>query len=90
MAENSPLFAQVSKNFQLNIKNLIHLAIAAWAELNVSKINFDIGELGPDFNVDMLGIHNFTLDMAEKEFDPTDSEDMDEKHKVCPHCGELL
>lgn len=37
-------------------------AIALWADLDLSGINTDLEFLGPDFNIDMLGIHNFTLD----------------------------
>jgi DNA modification methylase len=43
-------------------------AIALWADLDLSGINADLEFLGPDFDIDMLGIHNFTLDMAEKDF----------------------
>jgi DNA modification methylase len=42
-------------------------SIALWAELDLHSINVDLADLGPDFNIDMLGIKNFTLDMAEKE-----------------------
>jgi hypothetical protein len=42
-------------------------AIAEWAELDLSGINSDIGDLGPEFDVDMLGIKDFLLDPAEKE-----------------------
>jgi hypothetical protein len=41
-------------------------AIASWAELDLSGINSDLGDLGPDFNLDMLGLKNFTLEPAEK------------------------
>ena len=41
-------------------------AIALWADLDLSGINADLEFLGPDFNIDMLGINNFTLDMSEK------------------------
>lgn len=37
-------------------------AIAHWAELDLSAINSDIGDLGPDFNLDLLGIEGFKLD----------------------------
>jgi len=43
-------------------------AIALWADLDLSGINADLEFLGPDFDIDMLGIHNFTLDMSDKEF----------------------
>lgn len=41
-------------------------AIASWAELDMSMINEDIGDLGPDFDLELLGIKNFTVDVAEK------------------------
>jgi len=44
-------------------------AIALWAELDLSGINSDLGDLGPDFDLNMLGIQDFTLDASEKEFD---------------------
>lgn len=66
-------------------------AIALWAELDLSSINADIGDLGPDFDIDLLGIRNFALDLDRGEFDPDKDEEMDEsKVKRCPHCGEIL
>lgn len=41
-------------------------AIARWADLDLAGINADLGELGPDFNLDLLGIQNFTLDFADR------------------------
>lgn len=41
-------------------------AIAAWSELDLAAINVDIQELGPDFDIDLLGIRNFVVDMSEK------------------------
>lgn len=41
-------------------------AIASWSELDLSDINTDIQDLGPDFDIDLLGIKNFTIDVAEK------------------------
>jgi hypothetical protein len=37
-------------------------AIADWAELNLANINIKLGDLGPDFDVDLFGIENFKLD----------------------------
>ncbi len=65
--------------------------ISAWADLDLSGINADLEFLGPDFDIDMLGIHNFTLDLAEKSFDPSLDDEPEEKtEKTCPHCGEKL
>jgi hypothetical protein len=40
-------------------------AIASWAELDLSAINTDIGDLGPDFDIDMLGLRGFVLEPME-------------------------
>lgn len=42
-------------------------AIASWSELDLSAINGDIGDLGPDFDIDLLGIKNFKIDLCEDE-----------------------
>lgn len=44
-------------------------AIALWADLDLAGINADIGDLGPDFDINMLGIQDFTIDVAEKDFE---------------------
>jgi len=41
-------------------------AIASWAELDLSGINSDIADLGPDFDLDLLGIKDFVLEPVEK------------------------
>ena len=41
-------------------------AIGLWAELDLAGINSDLGDLGPDFDLNMLGIKDFVLDIAEK------------------------
>lgn len=64
-------------------------AIALWAELDLMGINLDLGDLGPDFDIDLLGIKNFVLVPEDKGFDPNSTEG-DKEHKVCPHCGEAL
>jgi hypothetical protein len=47
-------------------------AIADWAELDLSAINMDLAELGPDFDLDMLGIRNFGLDFWDEGKDVVD------------------
>lgn len=41
--------------------------LGLWSELDFSGINSDIGDLGPDFDIDMLGLKNFSIDVADKE-----------------------
>lgn len=41
-------------------------AIAFWAEMDFSGINADLPDLGPDFDIDLLGIKNFLLEPADK------------------------
>jgi len=47
-------------------------AIAAWSDLDLAGINSDIGDLGPDFDIDLLGIKDFELDPADKYKDKDD------------------
>lgn len=41
-------------------------AIAEWAQLDLSSINTEVTGLGPDFDIDLLGIKDFVLEPAEK------------------------
>lgn len=40
--------------------------IAEWAELDLSSINTEMLDLGPDFDVDLLGLKDFEIEPAEK------------------------
>jgi hypothetical protein len=42
-------------------------AIASWAELDLSAINTEMLDLGPDFDIDLLGIKDFVIDLNEAE-----------------------
>ena len=48
-------------------------AIGIQADLDLKGINEDLMNLGPDFDIDWLGIKNFTLDPADKE-DPNEDD----------------
>jgi DNA modification methylase len=41
-------------------------SIADWSELNLAQINFEVPNLGPDFDIDLLGIKDFVLEPADK------------------------
>ena len=67
-------------------------AVALWAELDLGSINSKLPDLGPEFDIDNLGIKNFTLDLYDDQFEPSDLDDDDhddsnKSEKVCPHCG---
>lgn len=67
-------------------------AIANWAELDLSGINSDLGELGPDFDLDLLGIKDFNLDAPEFE-EPDQKGDpvlKEPQLKLCPNCGVVI
>jgi hypothetical protein len=50
----------------------------AWAELDLSEVNNDIGDLGPDFDIDMLGLKDFSIDPLEKFSGQEDTEDAED------------
>jgi len=56
-------------------------AIASWAELDLSGINLDIGDLGPNFNIKMLGIKDFVIEPAEK-YESDSNEKIDYTNKI--------
>lgn len=63
-------------------------AIASWAELDLSSINSQIDLLGPDFDIELLGLKNFAIDPNDLDgFNPSDSTEEDKTHKTCPNCG---
>jgi len=63
-------------------------AIASWAELDLSGINGDIGALGPDFDIDLLGIRDFSIDPSDKEGEG-DPDEIPEPAKPIVQAGEL-
>jgi hypothetical protein len=58
-------------------------ALSLWAELDLSGINTDLEFLGPDFNIDMLGLKDFEIEPADKEPKPV----APPKIINCPNCG---
>ena len=48
-------------------------AIASWAELDLAQINIDLPDLGPDFDIDLLGIKDFELEPADKFHEDEDA-----------------
>ena len=63
-------------------------AIALWAELDLSGINADIADLGPDFDINMLGIHDFGINPNFEPGSIDDQQKLDESKKhECPKCG---
>ena len=45
-------------------------ALQEWSELDLSEINLDVADLGPDFDIKMLGFENFEIEPADKEGSP--------------------
>lgn len=53
-------------------------AIAAWSELDLSGINSDLPDFGPELDIEMLGLKNFILEPLEKLNYQPESPDMPE------------
>ena len=49
-------------------------AIASWAELDLSGVNADLADFDPSFDINLLGIENFSLDLPfdDKNKNPLD------------------
>jgi DNA modification methylase len=64
-------------------------AIALWAEIDFAAINADLPDLGPDFNIDMLGIKDFILEPADKLEPGCDEDEVPEKVEPKTKLGDL-
>ena len=60
----------IEQEFKRHEDEYAHLvadnALASWAELDLSQINTDILDLGPDFDIELLGIKGFEIEPADK------------------------
>lgn len=63
-------------------------AIALWAEIDYGAINAKLPDLGPEFNIDMLGIKDFILEPADKEA-LCDEDEVPEKVEAKTKLGDL-
>jgi hypothetical protein len=55
-------------------------AIAEWSTLDLSMVNTEMLEFGPEFNIDLLGIKDFTIEPIEKfEMEDELRDDMNKK-----------
>lgn len=64
-------------------------AIAAWAYLDLSGINKDIIDLGPDFDIDLLGIKDFVLEPADKLDPQCDEDEIPDKAETRCKLGDI-
>lgn len=64
-------------------------AIASWSELDFAGINSDLSDLGPDLDVDMLGIKNFVVDPIEKLEPGCDEDEVPEHVEPNTRLGDL-
>lgn len=58
-------------------------AIASWAELDLKLIDSQLPDFDPSFNIELLGIKDFTLDFSEKEI-------KEKEPKKCLQCGTVV
>lgn len=64
-------------------------SIASWAELDLAAINLEVPTLGPDFDIDMLGIKDFEIEPADKYADK-DADEVPTQRKTDIKIGDLF
>lgn len=65
-------------------------AIARQSDLDFSMINAKLQDLDPEFDLDWLGIKDFTVDVADKDENEELEQKSKESEKTCPSCGYLF
>ena len=89
MTELPVLFQDFESDEQEYAAQVSDNAVAFWSELDLSGINTDLADLGPDFDIQLLGLKSFTLDPSDfEEPEPKDDPKLKEALlKQCPNCG---
>lgn len=64
-------------------------AIASWAELDLAALNADLADLGPDFDIDLLGIRDFVIEPADKLPPGCDEDEVPEHVEPITKLGDL-
>lgn len=64
-------------------------AIASWSELDLSDINREIENLGPDFDIDVLGLKDFVIEPADKLEPGADEDEIPAKVESKTKLGDL-
>ena len=62
-------------------------AIASWSELDMDGIDDDLDSLADDFDIDLLGIKDFTIEPMDKIPKEKELDEMIKTDKECPSCG---
>ena len=64
-------------------------AIGEWSKLDFGSINEEVGDLGPELDLDFLGIKDFKVDAADEDGLPEGDVDPDglKTENTCPKCG---
>jgi hypothetical protein len=58
-------------------------AISDWSHLDLAGINCDIVDLGPDFEIDLLGLKEFSVDLSDKlDLDEEPQEEQGKKYVI--------
>ncbi len=64
-------------------------AIASWADLDLASINSFVPDLGPEFDIDLLGIEDFEIEPADKIEPQCDEDEVPEYVEPTTKLGDL-
>ncbi len=62
-------------------------AITSWAFLDLHSVNLSVPDLGPDFDLDMIGIKDFVIDASDFNKQKSEPKEREADLKTCPNCG---
>lgn len=88
MPEVPCLYQEFSNEAQFYAFVVSHNAIQKWSTLDLVSVNADFVDLGPELDIDMLGLKDFVIEPIEL-LDPI-PEKKDKPEKRCPKCNEVI
>ena len=60
-----------------------HNAIAEWSQLDLGSINLELENLGPDLDLDLLGLKDFAIDPVDIGFEPDVKQENKNANRTC-------
>lgn len=83
----------IYQDFENEAEEYAHMtadnAIASWATIDLAAVNSEVLDLGPDFDIDMLGLKDFVIEPIEKYEPQTDEDEVPEVEQPITKRGDI-
>jgi hypothetical protein len=83
-----PVIKQDYENEDMEYADMVaRNALNHQSQLDFPMINLEMENLGPDFDIDLLGLKDFLVEPSDKEIKEKEVDENIETKNICPSCG---